>query len=213
MKRLSKHVIAAFSAIFLAPGLAKADGDFDYYVLALSWAPSWCQIEGDDKGAEHCDPSRDAAFTLHGLWPQYEVSYPEFCRSSFRDPSRGDTARQASLFGSSGFAWHQWKKHGRCSGLSPSNYFETAKKAYETIRTPPILTRIEDELNIAPSVIEAALLEENEGLTADGVTITCRSGHILEARVCLTKDLEFRSCGLDIQRDCTASSARFPPIR
>ncbi len=25
-------------------------GDFDYYVLALSWSPTWCALEGDRRG-------------------------------------------------------------------------------------------------------------------------------------------------------------------
>ena len=44
-------------------GLALADGekpgDFDYYVLALSWSPNWCAIEGDAKGSDQCDARHD----------------------------------------------------------------------------------------------------------------------------------------------------------
>lgn len=214
MKRLSKLGLAlALVAALPTARIAAAEDGFDYYVLALSWAPSWCRIEGDARDAPHCDPSEDAGFTLHGLWPQFERSYPEYCRTSARDPSRRDTARQADLFGSSGSAWHQWKKHGRCSGLSADDYYQKAQKAYETVLRPGILRRLDKEVSLAPKVIEAAFLEENESLNRDGITITCRDGHIVEARICLTKSLEFRNCGADIRRDCSASSARFPPIR
>ncbi len=26
-------------------------GEFDYYVLALSWSPNWCALEGDSKNS------------------------------------------------------------------------------------------------------------------------------------------------------------------
>lgn len=81
------------------------------------------------------------------------------------------------------------------------------------IDRPEILRRIDEEMRLPPKAVESAFLEENEELDGDGITITCRDGHILEARICLTKLMEFRKCGMDIRRDCTASSARFPPIR
>lgn len=204
---LTALVLAAFGA---RPAVSQ---DFDYYVLALSWAPSWCDLEGDERDARQCDPAEDAGFTLHGLWPQYEISYPEFCRTSQRDPSRGMTANQAALFGSSGAAWYQWKKHGRCAGLPAQEFYDTARDAFDTVKKPGILRRTGQVMELSPKVIEEAFLEANESLTPNSITITCRGGMIMEARVCLTKDLEFRECGTDIRRDCSARSARFPPIR
>ena len=96
-------------ALGAGAGLAEGEraGAFDYYVMALSWTPNWCRLEGDAKDAELCETS--SGWSLHGLWPQYEKGWPSFCRTSERDPSRRDTAAQADLFGASGFAWHQWK--------------------------------------------------------------------------------------------------------
>ena len=45
------------------------------------------------------------------------------------------------------------------------------------------------------------------------VTITCRSGRIQEARVCLSKDLEPVPCGRDVVKDCTLNDALLDPIR
>ena len=36
----------------------------------------------------------------------------------------------ADIMGSGGSAWHQWKKHGRCSGLSPDDFFALSREAY-----------------------------------------------------------------------------------
>ncbi|MEL7275780.1 MAG: ribonuclease T, partial [Pseudomonadota bacterium] len=92
------------------PARSDSAGEFDYYVLALSWSPSWCAAEGDARGADQCDPRHDHGFILHGLWPQYESGYPEYCRSSLRDPSRRQTGAMEDIMGSGGLAWHQWKK-------------------------------------------------------------------------------------------------------
>lgn len=204
----------AAAAILVADG-ADADraGDFDYYVLALSWSASWCELRGDETRAPQCRSDRSSAFVLHGFWPQYEEGWPEYCTTSVRDPSRGDTAAMADIMGSAGAAWHQWKKHGRCSGLPSAAYFQKARQALARVVMPPVLTGLDRRVAVPPSVIEEAFLETNPDLVADGVTVTCDDGLIGEVRLCLTRDLEFRACAPDTRRDCRASSAIMPAVR
>ena len=196
---------------------ARADGeragDFDYYVLALSWNASWCEIEGDRRGADQCDDRHEFGFTLHGLWPQYEQGWPAYCRTRERDPSRSDTALMADIMGSGGLAWHQWKKHGRCSGLSARDYLDLSRFAYRSINRPGILRRLPRDVSAPPSVVEEAFLEANPALEADQITITCRDGYLQEARICLTRDLQPRRCGRDVIRDCSARSVTVPMMR
>ncbi len=198
-------------------GAAWADGeragDFDYYVMSLSWSPNWCAYEGDARGSDQCDPRHDHGWILHGLWPQFERGYPSNCRNSERNPSRGDTNAMADIMGTGGLAWHQWKKHGRCAGLSSDDYFALSREAYGRITRPPLLRKLEDPVRLPASVIEEAFLEVNSELSADMITITCRDRYIQEARICMTRDLEFRTCGRDVIRDCTQSNAQFDPIR
>src|SRR3990172_13010291 len=59
-------------------------GDFDYYVLVLGWSPAYCNMEGRERGDDQCEAGRERAFTLHGLWPQYERGWPKNCRLSHR---------------------------------------------------------------------------------------------------------------------------------
>ena len=59
-----------------------AAGDFDYFVMALTWSPNWCALEGDARRDDQCDARHAYGFTLHGLWPQYESGYPSGCRST-----------------------------------------------------------------------------------------------------------------------------------
>ena len=187
-----------------APARAEGEraGDFDYYVMALSWSATWCALEGDARDDPQCDPGRGIDFVLHGLWPQYEEGWPSFCRTGARDPSRAMTAAQADVFGGAGAAFYQWKKHGRCSGLSAAEFYDTAREAFERVAVPAPLQGLSRDIRVEADVIEDAFLEANPELAPEGVVVTCRSGMVQEVRICLTKDLEFRDCGGDVGRVC-----------
>ena len=188
-------------------------GEFDYYVLALSWSPNWCAIEGDSKGSNQCDARHDYGWILHGLWPQYHHGFPEYCRSNYRAPSRGQTNAMADIMGTGGLAWHQWRKHGACSGLSSEDYYALSRKAYASVTRPPIFRKLDKPIKQPASVVEAAWLKNNPQLEADGLTITCKQGYIQEARICFSRDLKPVPCGQDVVRDCTMKDAMFDPVR
>jgi ribonuclease T2 len=208
-----RHLLVILLA--LLPAAMRADGeragDFDYYVLALSWSPNWCALEGDARDAEQCGEA--FGWVIHGLWPQYEDGWPAYCPTVERNPSRQVTAAQADLFGAGGAAWYQWKKHGVCSGMSADNYFRLAREAWVRVNRPEVLRRLDHAVKLPASVIEDAFVQANPGWTRDMVTITCQSGHIQEARICFTRSLEPRPCGADAVRDCTLGDALLQPIR
>lgn len=205
--------LAAFCWGGAAQAEGEAAGDFDYYVLALSWSAAWCALEGDARDDPQCDPGRGLTFVLHGLWPQYEDGWPSYCRTAERDPSRGMTEAMTDIMGGAGLAFHQWKKHGRCSGLSAVTYFATARQAFDGIRVPELFKGVDRPLTLPANVIEAAFLEANPGLARDQITITCKDGLIREARVCLSRDLAPRRCGDDVIRDCRLDDAVLEPLR
>lgn len=186
---------------------------FDYYVLSLSWSPNWCVLEGDARSSPQCDADEDHGWILHGLWPQYDRGYPSYCRHGHRAPSRAMTGAMADVMGTGGLAWHQWKKHGTCSGLSPEAYYALSRQAYAQINRPEVFRKLDREVTLPAAVIEEAFLKANPTLDADGVTVTCKDRHIQEVRICLTRDLEPVTCGADVRRDCTLTDARFTPIR
>jgi len=215
MRLMSLWIAMAAFAALSGPAPAEGDraGDFDYYVLALSWSPNWCLREGDSRDAPECATGAARGWGLHGLWPQYESGWPSFCNTSERNPSRSDTAAEADLYGSSGLAWHQWKKHGRCSGLSSRAYYDLARRAYGNVTRPDVFRKIDKDIRLPAHVVEEAFLKSNPDLGADMVTVTCKDNQIQEVRICLTRDLEPRRCGADVIRDCTADRALFTPLR
>lgn len=188
-------------------------GDFDYYVLSLSWSANWCELEGDARNSPQCDESEDFDWVLHGLWPQYDRGYPSFCHTPYRAPSRSQTGDMADIMGTSGLAWHQWRKHGVCTGLSAQDYYALSRDAYARVVRPPVFRTIDRDITVPARVIEEAFLKDNPTLEADQITITCKSNYIQEARICMTRDLEFRSCGPDVIRDCSMTDAQFSPMR
>ncbi|MBV1867259.1 MAG: ribonuclease T2 [Marinosulfonomonas sp.] len=204
-------------ALLLMTRLASADGeragDFDYYILSLSWSPNWCALEGDARGSPQCDDNRELGWVLHGLWPEFEQGWPSYCRTSHRAPSRSQTAAMADIMGSSGAAWYQWKKHGTCSGLSAVEFFNIARDAYDAVSRPEVFRKLARPVKLPASVVEEAFLQANPDWSKDMLTITCKAGRIQEARLCLTKELIPRECSADARRDCGMTNALLDDIR
>lgn len=210
-------VTAALASTMLASSAAWADGeaagDFDYYVLALSWSPTWCALEGRDRNSPQCDDAENHGWVLHGLWPQYERGWPSYCRTTERDPSRSMSAQMADIMGTSGAAWYQWKKHGRCSGLSAGDFYDLSRLAYEQVTRPEVFRKLDKDVKLPASLIEQAFMQDNPDLDASEITVTCKDYRIQEVRICLSRDdLSPRKCGADVIRDCTLEDALFEAI-
>lgn len=211
--RLILWTIAALCWAGTARAEGERAGDFDYYVMSLSWSAAWCALEGDARDDPQCDNGRGLTFVLHGLWPQYESGWPSYCRTGENDPTRAETAGMADIMGGAGAAFYQWKKHGRCSGLSSQAFFRTARDAFDRVALPDVFENVARPLTLPATVVEDAFLEANPGLARDQITITCKDGLIQEARICLTPDLDFRRCGDDVIRDCQLKDAVLEPVR
>ncbi|MCB1408967.1 MAG: ribonuclease T [Rhodobacter sp.] len=190
-------------------------GQFDHYLLALSWIPAYCATDGDDRNDPRCRDGRHIGWAVHGLWPQNTGGdWPEHCLTTERDPSRRETAAQADLFGTSGSAWHQWDKHGRCSGLSAHDYYDLVQRAVDTIHLPEVFAGVDRALRIDPDVIEAAFIEANPDLTEDMMVTSCQRGDLVELRICLTRDLEPMACDpATTRRECALNAATLLPLR
>lgn len=189
-------------------------GSFDFFVLALSWSPGFCALEGDEKGREQCEAGSNLGFVVHGLWPQNERGYPIECGPANRNPSRAamDVARQ--VFPSEGLARHQWRKHGTCAGSSPTDYFADVKRARAAITIPPQFQRVERPQNWSPLDLERAFVAANPGLRTDMMSVACRRGELQEVRICFSKDLRsFRPCVEVDQGGCRVREINVQPMR
>ncbi len=188
-------------------------GAFDFFVLALSWSPSFCEVKGEQADRRQCGDTPHA-FIVHGLWPQFERGYPEFC-STKRSPRVSQRQMNAlfDLMPSSGLIIHQWRKHGTCSGMAQDKYFDLLRAARSKVTIPPEYRRPVAYRNIDPETMENAFLKVNPGLVGGGIAVTCDRRYLREVRICMTRDLVFRSCSEVDRSHCRKSKAVMPPAR
>ena len=186
---------------------------FDFYVLSLSWSPSWCGENDPNGKTMQCDTDRNHGLIVHGLWPQNESGYPEFCRS--RDSDRVPDALGRQMFDimpSMGLIGHEWRKHGTCSGLGQKDYFAVMRAAWQKLKLPPELKTGSQTGKASPQEIEADLVAANPGLSTGAIAVTCSGGQLDEIRICMNRDLSFRPCP-DVDRGgCRARSLTLPAL-
>ncbi len=188
--------------------------EFDFYVLALSWSPTFCETSAEGSNREQCGTRQKRGFIVHGLWPQNEDGYPEFCASS--EPGRvpaslGRTV--ADIMPGMGLVGHQWRKHGTCTGLSQRDYLALIRKARERVAIPMDIDGARQPQQRRVQALEQQLIAANPGLTSQAVSVTCNGDQLDELRICMTKDLDFRTCPKIDRRACSRQTITIPPLR
>ncbi|WP_139975565.1 ribonuclease T [Ochrobactrum sp. CGA5] len=210
---------AVASVLTIAPSRADdVPGQFDFYVLALSWSPSYCASEGPRANKQQCGTNRPFGFVVHGLWPQNEWGYPANCQLD-NARSRGSYVPRpiisllSDIMPSAGLVAYQWRKHGSCSGLSQDEYFSTLRNAYDQVRIPPSLRNLANSRRVDPLLVEKAFIAANPGMKPDGISISCKRNYLQEVRICMTKDLQYRACGQVDANACRSRSVTMPATR
>lgn len=189
-----------------------APGKFDFYVLALSWSASFCALEGAQKGREQCAPGAANGFVVHGLWPQNERGYPSNCETGARNTPRAAMEIARAIFPEEGLARHQWRKHGTCTGRSPSEYFAETGRARDKVVIPEEFKAPGKAQSFTPMDVQRAFIAANRGLRPGMMAVTCQRGLLQEVRVCLGKDLrEFQACPEVARQACRAREISAPP--
>jgi ribonuclease T2 len=187
-----------------------ADG-YDFLVLSLSWSPSYCEAEGEEANRQQCERPEPFGFVVHGLWPQLERGWPEYCASSEPDRVPDALVRDyLDIMPSAGLIGHQWRKHGSCSGLGQRDYLDATRAAFERITIPDRFARTANRMELDPDAVEAAFIDANDGLPAEAIAVTCESGLLREVRICLTDDLAFRPCAEVDRRSCDTRTTTMP---
>jgi ribonuclease T2 len=150
---------------------------------------------------------------VHGLWPQYEHGFPNYCERPAPRLDRNIMTSMLDLMPAPGLIFNEWDKHGTCSGLSPRAYFETVRKARAAVKIPPEFIELSDPKTISPADIEDAFVRVNPGLSNAAVAVTCNRSRLSEVRICMSKDLQFRACDEIDRRACRRDQVLMPPVR
>jgi ribonuclease T2 len=212
-----------FVALLFAPLAAVAEelrrnepGQFDFYVLSLSWSPSFCADAAERHSGQSSGPqcgARPYSFVVHGLWPQYDKGFPEFCQVPSPRMYRGIVSSMLDLMPAPHLIYNEWDKHGTCSGLSPNDYFATIRKARAAITIPPDYTALQQPLMVTPGAVQDAFIKANSGLTPAAIAVDCDKKRLTEIRICLSKDLKFHDCPEVTKRACRRDQVVMPPVR
>ena len=187
-------------------------GQFDFYVLALLWSPGYCEISGSQ--SEQCSQGSDLGFVVHGLWPQQEQGYPSFCVPNGRFVPSTTLGEVKGLYPDDNLARYQWRKHGTCTGESPTGYFKAVQRARERVRIPDSFKALSTRSKVLPSEIEQAFINVNPGLRPDMIAVSCGRRILQEVKICLDKDLRnFRQCPEVDRAGCRAGELQIPAAR
>ena len=208
-------VVAAAGVAYAQDRRQNAPGEFDFYVLALSWSPSFCEAaaERGNSGRSNAQCSRPYSFVVHGLWPQYERGFPEYCQRPSPRLDRNIMTSMLDLMPAPGLIFNEWDKHGTCSGLGARAYFESIRKARAAVKIPEQFLDISEPKTIATSEIEEAFIKVNPGLSSSAISVICTSRRLSEVRVCMSKDMQFRACEEIDRRACRRDEVVMPPVR
>jgi ribonuclease T2 len=184
-------------------------GDFDFYVLSLSWSPTFCLTH---RGDQQCS-GKGYGFVLHGLWPQYaRGGWPVSCAPQ-SGLSPEDVAKGMTLFVSERLLRHEWAKHGTCSGLQASAYLDKTDAALGVVNIAQQLQPFNVSGSLAAREIETLFRQSNPAMGNHGVAVICKGKVLSEVRVCLSKDLAFVGCPRSVKTQCRDGDIRIPTQR
>jgi len=213
--RLLAVVLAMIATVAVARShheRSEGGGRFDYYLMALSWAPSYCDEHPGDR--DECG-RKGFGFVLHGLWPQNrDGSWPQHCENGVQ-PDAATVDRTLAFMPSRRLIEHEWQTHGSCSGLDPRTYFERADRAFAGVKIPDALKTPASSPSMSADQIIDAFAASNPGLDGRMMTVQCHDGsELAEVRVCLDKDsLMPRPCGGRVRNACRKGELRIPAVR
>ena len=206
MLKLIKFLLTICLTICLGMGNALAAeranivGDFDYYVMSLSWSPEYCASNSDPDSTQ-CGERR-YSLVVHGLWPQYENGgFPSACSAERAVPT-AIVDSMLDIMPSKTLIQHEWDKHGTCSGLSVDKYFQLTRQIYNSIAIPDKYKQPTDYIMTSIKGLESDLIGVNPTLDGSKIAINCKGRFLQEIRVCYDKNNQPRIYGRKVADKC-----------
>ncbi len=204
-------------ATFPATARAPQSGVFDYFVLALSWSPTYCASDAGQRDTSQCSPGRRFAFVVHGLWPQYQNGWPENCETRESWVEQKEIDAMMPVMPSKKLIIHEWKKHGSCAGVSQSDYFRATRLLFEKVRIPARYLSPTADVITTPEQLVTDFVKTNRELTTEMISVQCGNARdrarLSELRICLDRRGRFAACGTNEARSCRARSLIMPHVR
>ena len=185
---------------------------FDYYLMALSWSPSYCLTHANEK--DQC-VGTGFGFVLHGLWPQNRSGkWIQDC-SADATPDAATIERTLAFMPSRHLIEHEWQTHGACTGLDPGSYFALAARAFAGVKIPPALNAPQSPPQFSAVEVVRGFAAVNPGMNERMLSVVCHDGgELVEVRVCLDKDtLAPQACSGRVRNTCRSGALKIPAAR
>lgn len=193
----------------------KADpGQYDYYLLNLSWAPEFCSTlhtltaeEQAARGSTECTTPH--GFVLHGLWPQnFDGSYPASCGSR---PGPAQPEQYLDMTPDISLLKHEWAKHGTCTTLTPDAFFAAARRAYSSIAIPQAFKNATSPDMLPPETILGMFYAANPSFPRGSFALSCGHNYLTAIEACFSRDLQPIAC--QNIRTCHANEVKVQPAK
>jgi ribonuclease T2 len=177
-------------------------GQFDFYLLNLSWSPEFCATHSD---SPEC--GRNLGFVVHGLWPQdANGDYPEHCSNA---PGPANPQADTDIIPTVSLVEHEWQTHGTCSGLGADDYFAAIHKAFAEVKVPSNIGQGSDADGVTPDALLGRFAAANPGFPQGSFALSCGNNRLTAVEICLNKDLRPETCqGV---RSCRANVVKVTP--
>jgi ribonuclease T2 len=183
-------------------------GQFDYYLLSLSWAPNYCAGHPGDHSSE-CRIGGHNAFVLHGLWPQASSGPSPMSCSNGSPVAAATVDHMLNFMPSRSLIQHEWQKHGTCTGLSAQDYFGQAEQAYTHVQVPQQYRSLEHEQQFSVADVEKTFADANHA-PLQAFRVSCHAGELVSLEVCVDKNLQYRNCTRSV-RECPVNQVDMRP--
>jgi len=178
-----------------------APGEFDFYLLNLSWSPEFCATHGD---SPEC--GRNLALWCMVCGRRKTVAT---IRSIAAMPRTREPAGRHRHHPTASLVEHEWQTHGTCSGLGVDEYFRAMHKAYAAVKIPANIGQGSDADGVTPDDLLTRFAAANPGYPAGSFALSCGNNRLTAVEICLSKDLRPEACqGV---RSCRANVVKVTP--
>lgn len=117
----------------------------DYFQLALSWSPAFCDSQrekhGDIPASSRYQCHNEFGWVIHGLWPQSAkardvAEHPRFCQGDLPALPFDTFKPYLNSSPSAALLQGQWEKHGACAFNRAEDYFARQQALFNELKLP-----------------------------------------------------------------------------
>jgi ribonuclease T2 len=176
----------------------------DYFMLALSWSPGFCDSqrrrgEVSKKAAFQCAESNHFGWIVHGLWaqsanpgtcedisvtpPRKTEMHPRYCKGNLPKLAPSEILPYMCMQPGEALLQGEWEKHGACDFDTATQYFEKERELFQALKLP--------DSTMPKNALFQWMKQHNPQLKGRWLGYEKHSG---ELRICYSKDFKVIDC-------------------